>query len=180
MRDFHDLQEGRRRAFGFGMGFPGERGHRHERRGGRGPRRANVRAALLALLTERPMHGYEMISELESRTGGVWRPSPGSVYPTLQMLADEGLVTSEETGGRRQFSLTEAGRAEAEQARESAPWEEFGPDERAEAQDFKEAAFGIMHALRQVGFTGTDEQRARALEVLIDTKRRLYAILAER
>jgi DNA-binding PadR family transcriptional regulator len=180
MRDIHDLHERRRRAFGFGgMGFPGDRGHRHDRRGGRGPRRANVRTALLALLTERPMHGYEMISELENRTGGVWRPSPGSVYPTLQLLEDEGLIVSEQTGGRRRFSLTEAGRDEATRASESAPWEEFGPDERTEARDFREAAIGIMHALRQVGFAGSDEQRGRALEILVETRRKLYAILAD-
>lgn len=172
--------EGRGRAFSFGWGpgdWGGRRGHEHRGRG-RG-RRGNVRAAILALLVERPMHGYEMISELERRTGGVWRPSPGSVYPTLQLLEDEGLISSEETGGRRRFTLTDAGRAEAQAASESAPWEEFGPDERAEARDFKDAAFGIMNALRQVGFAGTDEQRARALDVLSETKRKLYAILAE-
>ena len=91
---------------------PGGPGHAHGRGGrGRGGRRANVRAALLALLLERPMHGYEMISELDSRTGGVWRPSPGSVYPTLQMLEDEGLIVSEESDGRKRFSLTDTGRA---------------------------------------------------------------------
>src|SRR5881275_2840711 len=85
-------------------------------RGGGGPRvrRGNVRAAVLALLTERPMHGYEMIQELEARTKGVWRPSAGSIYPTLQQLEDEGLVTVEESDGKRRFSLTDAGRAEAD------------------------------------------------------------------
>ncbi len=72
------------------------------------------------------MHGYEMITELETRTGGVWRPSPGSVYPTLQLLEDEGLIVSEETGGRKRFTLTDAGRAEAEAGRRAAPWEHFG------------------------------------------------------
>jgi DNA-binding PadR family transcriptional regulator len=134
---------------------------------------------VLALLVERPMHGYEMIQELEQRTGGVWRPSPGSVYPTLQMLEDEGLITVEETGGRRRFSLTDAGRQEATDAAESAPWQAFGADERDQVRDFKEAAMGIMHALRQVGFAGTREQRSRALDVLDETKRKLYAILAE-
>lgn len=125
------------------------------------------------------MHGYEMIQELESRTGGVWRPSPGSIYPTLQLLEDEGLITSEEIGGRRRFTLTEAGRTEADQASESAPWQQFGPDEVAQARDFREASVGILDALRQVGFSGTDEQRARALDVLNETRRKLYAILAE-
>jgi DNA-binding PadR family transcriptional regulator len=146
--------------------------------GGRG-RRGDVRAALLALLTERPMHGYEMIQELDRRTGGIWRPSPGSVYPTLQLLEDEGLVVSEESGGRKRFTLTEAGRAEAEQAAGKAPWQEYADDTVSQARDFRDAALGIMGALRQVGFAGTDEQRRRALDVLLETKRKLYAILAE-
>ena len=152
-------------------------GGRGRGRGRRG--RGDVRAAILALLAERPMHGYEMIQELEARTGGVWRPSPGSVYPTLQLLEDEDLITGEEGEGRKRFTLTEAGRAEAARAAENAPWQEFADDTVSQAQDFREAAFGIMHALRQVGFAGTDEQRARALEVLTETKRKLYAILAE-
>src|SRR5688500_7319047 len=97
------MRESRGRAWG--GGFPpfgrGWHGPGHGRGRGRGPgRRANVRAALLALLVERPMHGYEMIQELETRTGGIWRPSPGSVYPTLQLLEDEGLIAAEEAGGR--------------------------------------------------------------------------------
>ena len=82
--------------FGPGGGpFGPGHGHHHGRGGRRGGRRGNVRAAILALLNERPMHGYEMIQELDQRTGGVWRPSPGSVYPTLQLLEDEGLITSD-------------------------------------------------------------------------------------
>ncbi|MCQ0006040.1 PadR family transcriptional regulator [Actinomadura madurae] len=113
---------------GWGPGGPGHRG-----RGGRGrrTRRGNVRAALLALLAERAMHGYEMIQELDARTGGVWRPSPGSVYPTLQMLEDEGLVSSEEEGGKRLFSLTDAGREEAS-AQTTAPWDEVTEAARRE------------------------------------------------
>jgi DNA-binding PadR family transcriptional regulator len=134
---------------------------------------------VLALLIERPMHGYEMIQELDQRTGGIWRPSPGSIYPTLQLLEDEGLIVSESSEGRKRFTLTDAGRAEAERAAENAPWQEYADDTVSQAQEFKDAAFGIMNALRQVGFAGTDEQRSRALEVLVETKRKLYAILAE-
>ena len=159
---------------GWGAG-PGERGHR---RGGRGSR-PNVRPAVLALLLERPMHGYEMIQELESRTGGIWRPSPGSVYPTLQLLEDEGLIEAEATGGRKRFTLTEAGRAEATTAAENPPWAQFSNDTMSQVQDFRDAAVGIMDALRQVGFNGTPEQRDKALEVLNETKRKLYAILAD-
>jgi DNA-binding PadR family transcriptional regulator len=125
------------------------------------------------------MHGYEMIQELESRTGGIWRPSPGSVYPTLQMLEDEGLIEAEATGGRKRFTLTEAGRPEAAAAAQTPPWQDFTDDNVSQAQDFRDAAVGIMSALKQVGFSGTPEQRDKALEVLNETKRKLYAILAD-
>ncbi|WP_305782843.1 PadR family transcriptional regulator [Symbioplanes lichenis] len=167
---------------GFG-GFGGHQGpanpgHRHGRRGGRGSR-PNVRPAVLALLLERPMHGYEMIQELESRTGGIWRPSPGSVYPTLQLLEDEGMIVAEPTGGRKRFSLTEDGRPEAQTAAENPPWAQFSEDTMSQAADFRDAAVGIMDALRQVGFNGTPEQRQRALEILNETKRKLYGVLAD-
>jgi DNA-binding PadR family transcriptional regulator len=171
--------EHRHRSFGFGSPWEGGgRGHgRHEGRG-RG-RRGNTRAAVLALLIERPMHGYEMISELEQRTGGAWRPSPGSIYPTLQMLEEEGLVTVAEPGegGKRRYTLTEQGRAEAE--RGERPWHDFDQSHIAQLQSVREAGFGIMQAMRQIGMTGTDAQRAQAIEILNDTKRRLYALLAE-
>jgi DNA-binding PadR family transcriptional regulator len=197
MRHQHPhIHEGRMRGFGFPGGFPfggggpggfgggpggwgagpgSERGHR---RGGRGSR-PNVRPAVLALLLERPMHGYEMIQELESRTGGIWRPSPGSVYPTLQLLEDEGLIVPETSGGRKAYTLTDAGRAEAETAAQNPPWSQFTDDNMSQVQDFRDAAVGIMSALKQVGFNGTPEQRAKALEVLNETKRKLYAILAD-
>jgi DNA-binding PadR family transcriptional regulator len=154
-------------------GFPG-RGRGRGRRG-----RGNVRAAILALLAERPMHGYEMIQELESRTGGVWRPSPGSVYPTLQLLEDENLIAGEEVEGRKRFALTDAGRAEAERHAQRAPWEEA-------TEGIAPAAFGLRHAIGQmaeaawtVASAGTEAQQTRALEVLTESRRRLYAILAE-
>jgi DNA-binding PadR family transcriptional regulator len=177
--------EARLRGFGWGgfgaWGGPGGHGpHGHRHAGGFGRRgRANVRAAVLALLTERPMHGYEMITELESRTGGIWRPSPGSVYPTLQLLEDEGLITSEESDGRRRFSLTEAGRAEAAQAG-PAPWERPGDDDLVRnLHDIRDAGVGAMNALRQIMTTGTDDQRRRAIEVIDEARKKLYAILAE-
>lgn len=162
--------------FGRGHG-PGGRG-----RGGgreRGGRRGNVRAAILALLTERPMHGYEMIQELDQRTGGVWRPSPGSVYPTLQLLEDEGLIVSQEAGGRKAYTLTEAGQAEAATAAANAPWAEFSEETVSSGHDTREAIAGIMMALRQLGFERDQDQWNRAVEVLNDTKRRLYSILAD-
>src|SRR6266567_4286449 len=96
---------------GFGGGFGGWGGPFGPGGFGRGPKvgRGDVRAAILVLLTEGPMHGYQVIHELTDRSGGMWRPSPGSVYPTLQLLEDEGLVRSEEVEGKRIFQLTEAG-----------------------------------------------------------------------
>jgi DNA-binding PadR family transcriptional regulator len=152
-------------------------GGRGRGRGRRG--RGNVRAAILALLAERPMHGYEMIQELENRTGGIWRPSPGSVYPTLQLLEDENLIAGEEVEGRKRFALTDAGRAEVERQGQQAPWEEA-------TAGIAPAAFGLRSAIAQlaeaawtVGSAGTEAQQARALEVLSESRRRLYAILAE-
>jgi DNA-binding PadR family transcriptional regulator len=138
-----------------------------------------VRASILALLKERPMHGYEMIREIAERSGGSWRPSPGSVYPTLQMLDEEGLITSEEEGGKKLFRLTETGRAEADQGPE-APWEEAAQGEHWEiVREFARAGGALKDALKQVALTGTPEQRAKALAVLADTRKRLYLILAD-
>ena len=97
----------------------------------RGPRarRGDVRAAILALLAENPMHGYEMIQEIEERTDGLWRPSAGSIYPTLQLLEDEGLIAGEEAEGKRRFTLTDAGtKANAERGDEAPPWEQVTDD----------------------------------------------------
>ncbi|GAA4609297.1 PadR family transcriptional regulator [Actinoallomurus liliacearum] len=149
-------------------------------RGGRRTKRGNVRAAILALLAERPMHGYEMIQELESRTGGIWRPSPGSVYPTLQLLEDEGLISGQESSGKRLFALTDAGRAEtAAAAGRTPPWAEITEDAGAAATHVHSATGQLMMALRQVMHAGNEEQRERALDVINDARRRLYGILAD-
>jgi DNA-binding PadR family transcriptional regulator len=182
----HDERDhGRRHAHGdwppfFGPGFGrgpwgGGRGRGRGRRG----RRGDVRTALLALLSERPMHGYEMIQELDERTGGIWRPSPGSVYPTLQMLEDEGLVASTQSEGRKLFTLTDEGATVAATAAENPPWANIADETVAEAHDVRAAAFGLFNALREVGTQGSEDQRARALEVLAEARRKLYAILAE-
>jgi DNA-binding PadR family transcriptional regulator len=124
------------------------------------------------------MHGYEMIQELEARTGGVWRPSPGSVYPTLQLLEDEDLITGEEGEGRRRFTLTGAGRAEAERQGQRAPWEEVTAGVAPAAWNLRDAIAQTAQAAWSVGSAGTEAQQARALEILNDARRRLYAILA--
>src|SRR3954454_11140168 len=95
---------------------------RFEKSAGSRVGRGDVRAAVLALLAEQPMHGYQIIHQIEERSGGLWKPSAGSVYPTLQLLADEGLISAEESNGRKPYSLTDAGRAEVSQSGVSAPW----------------------------------------------------------
>ncbi|GLZ09353.1 hypothetical protein Acsp03_68190 [Actinomadura sp. NBRC 104412] len=164
--------------WGHGPGPFGPHGGRG--RGGRGrrTRRGNVRAALLALLAERPMHGYEMIQELDNRTGGVWRPSPGSVYPTLQMLEDEGKVTSREEAGKRLFELSDTGREEAS-GEATAPWDEVTEAAGENALRGREAVGQLMGALHQVMAVGSEGQKARALDVVNDARRRLYGILAD-
>ena len=179
----HEEWMGHHGAFGpFGPGRPpmppGPWGHRGRGRGRRG--RGDVRAAILAMLAERPMHGYEMIQELEARTGGVWRPSPGSVYPTLQLLEDEGLIAGEEAEGRRRFTLTDAGRAEAErQGQGQAPWEQVTAGVAPAAWNLRDAIAQTAQAAWSVGAAGTEAQQTRALEILNEARRRLYAILAE-
>jgi DNA-binding PadR family transcriptional regulator len=148
---------------------------------GRGPKvgRGDVRAAILVLLAEEPMHGYQIIQELSERSGGVWRPSPGSVYPTLQLLEDEGLIRSEEAEGRRVFHLTDAGKAEVGRRGEEAPppWEAFGG--AGPLIDLREAGFGVFTAVMQVAQTGTESQIARAREILTETRKSIYRLLAE-
>lgn len=162
---------------GFGPGPWGPKGGRGGPRGR--ARRGDVRASILALLKDRPMHGYEMIQEIAERSGGAWKPSPGSVYPTLQLLEDEGLIASESEGGKKLFSLTEAGR-EAAEAGPEAPWEEASRGVDWEALgEIRQAGFGLMEAFGQVWKTGTKEQREKALTVINDARKRLYLILAD-
>jgi DNA-binding PadR family transcriptional regulator len=148
--------------------------------GGRRARRGDVRAGLLALLAERPMHGYDLIRELEERSGGMWRPSPGSIYPTLQMLEDEGLVTSNEQDGKRVYSITETGKAELEDRKDrggAAPWE-FG--ELGEGLPrLRESIFQLGAAAMQVARTGSADQRGQAAEILSEARKKLYTILSE-
>ena len=159
---------------GFGPGFRPERGHRR-----RGARRGDVRAAVLALLLERPMHGYELIQQIEERSGGVWRPSPGSIYPTLQLLADEGLVSGDESGGRRLFTLTDAGREEAARYEGRSPFSQERDETFEVAHRFRAEMGQLGMAVWQVAQVGTDEQRAEILGVLAEARRRAYQLLAD-
>jgi DNA-binding PadR family transcriptional regulator len=171
-------------------GFGGRRARRYMRHEhgfpgflGRGPRagRGDVRAAILALLAEQPMHGYQVMRELGERSGGVWRPSPGSIYPTLQQLEDEELVRPE-TGdaGRRVFALTDAGReAQAAAAGGPAPWEEVGVEGDVTALELRDLVGQVVAAARQVLHAGETAQIAQAKDVLRDARRKLYRILAD-
>jgi hypothetical protein len=154
-------------------------------RGGFGPwgrgraRRGDVRAALLALLAERPMHGYEMIQELEGRTQGLWRPSPGSVYPTLQLLEDEGLVTHDEADGKRSFRLTDAGRGAASARGDGpSPWEEVTAGADPQALGLQQGIRNVVVAAAQVVRAGSPGQKEEAIAILADARRRIYGLLA--
>lgn len=185
-----------------GDGFAGRRGHtgegwpgaavwdamgqlrgRFDRTvGARGTRagRGDVRAAVLALLAEKPMHGYQIIHEVEERSGGAWKPSPGSVYPTLQLLVDEGFVGAEESNGRKTYSLTDDGKKAADAAADqSAPWEAQHAQGSGRATALPKAGIDLAQAAAQVGRSGNPEQVRQAVVVLQEARRKLFSILAQ-
>ncbi len=160
-----------RAGFGFGPG-----GRRRGR--GRG-KRGDVRAAILSLLAERPMHGYEMIQQIAERSGGLWKPSPGSVYPTLQLLVDEGLlVAGESEGSKRLFELTEDGRTAAENI-ETPPWEEIADDVDPAQANLRSAVGQLMGAVAQAAVNTGEEQQQRVLDIVNNARREIYQILGE-
>ncbi|MGD1050382.1 MAG: PadR family transcriptional regulator [Solirubrobacteraceae bacterium] len=165
-------------GFGPPFGFGGPRGFR---RHGRQARRGDIRTAALLLLAEEPRNGYAIMQEVEQRSHGVWRPSPGSVYPALAQLEDEGLIRSEESEGRKQFAITDAGREQiaARPQEAPAPWDTLADGVSSEVQEL----FGLM---RQVGMAGiqlvqtaTEKQLDEAKQVLTETRRAIYKILAD-
>jgi DNA-binding PadR family transcriptional regulator len=139
-------------------------------------RRGDVRTTVLVALREGPANGYEVMRRLEEMSGGLWRPSPGSIYPHLQLLEDEGIVRSSETGGSRSYSLTESGRAEAERA--TLP---FGSDGEFDDQvrTLRLAVGQLMSAAKQLSGTGEGSQLERGIEVIRRARKELYQILAE-
>jgi DNA-binding PadR family transcriptional regulator len=167
----------RRGEFPFG-GFGGFGGPGFGR--GRKARRGDVRAAALVLLDEEPRNGYQLMQEIEERSDGAWRPSPGSVYPALQQLEDEGLVRTSESEGRRVFELTDEGRAHVEEKRDElgSPWEAFSSDFSDEAREAGMAIKDVAIAAAQVIRSGDPAQVEQARKVLNDAKRQLYMILA--
>ena len=162
-------------GFGFGPGGPrGRRGHGHGR-----SRRGDIRAAILLLLTDRPMHGYEMIQEIAERSGGAWKPSPGSVYPTLQLLVDEGLILGAETDGKKKlFELTPDGRSAAAKIA-TPPWEEIAGDIDPAQQNLRTAAGQLFGALAQSVHAAGPEQQQRVIDIVNTARREIYQILGE-
>lgn len=139
--------------------------------------RGDIRTAILTALVAEPMHGYQIIQAIEKRTLGAWKPSPGSIYPTLQLLADEGLVTAEQVGERKVYSLTDGGRAAADEAG-AMPGDARPGMDHSRARLPKSGA-KLAQAAAQVMQSGTADQRERAADLLDETRRKLYALLAE-
>jgi DNA-binding PadR family transcriptional regulator len=164
-----------RGGFGFGPGGPRGRG-----RGGRGRgKRGDVRAAILKLLAERPMHGYEMIQEIAERSQNLWRPSPGSVYPTLQLLVDEGLLVARESeGSKKLFELTDEGKAAADKI-ETAPWQEIADGVEPGHANLRSAVGQLMGAVAQSAYASSDEQQERIVDIVNNARREIYQILGE-
>ncbi|WP_207947790.1 PadR family transcriptional regulator [Occultella glacieicola] len=165
-------------------GGPDFGGHGHRGRGGGrgrrgGPRpRGDVRAAILLLLAEEPRHGYQLIQEIGERSAGAWTPSPGSVYPTLQALEDEGLLTIETVDGRRTAALTEAGRRYVEDNRDGlgTPWQ-VGGHEAALA--VRRSMMAFVDAAKQVVRVGDAAQHKAAVAIMDGARKDLYRILAQ-
>ncbi len=169
----HKKGRGRGRRGGFPMGsapfFPGK------------PKvsRGDVRVAILHLLAEEPMHGYQIMQELSERSGGMWQPSPGSIYPTLQQLSDEGLIEATDQDGKKVYRLTEDGYAKVESAEDAPPWERFGSDTDEDGLfALRDLGFQVGAAVMEVARSGSEVQIAKAKAILEQTKRDVYRILA--
>ncbi len=181
LQHIEDLIAWRRMRGGpFGMGGPGGFGRGPRGRGRGRARRGDVRLALLRLLAEEPRNGYQLMQTIEARSEGRWSPSPGSVYPTLAQLEDEGLIRSTDGEGSRLYTITDAGREHLEtRAEEPDPWEPTDAEGESALTELGPLVIQIGKAAWQVASVGTEAQRARAVEVLAETRRALYRILAE-
>lgn len=143
--------------------------------------RGDVRVAILSLLAEESMHGYQIIREIDERSNGAWKPSPGSIYPTLQLLADEGLIEAHEADGKKTYSLTESGHEEVKSSR-PAPWadpESQNSHDSSRPTALPRAAAKLAEAVVPIMRSGNPEQVEEAVSVINDARRRLYAILAQ-
>jgi len=125
------------------------------------------------------MHGYEMIKEIAERSDGVWKPSPGSVYPTLQLLVDEGLIVGTETdGSKKLFELTEQGRAAAEKVG-TPPWEEIAEGVDPAQANLRAAVGQLFGAVAQSAHTASPQQQQRIVDIVNNARREVYQILGE-
>lgn len=161
----------------FGGGHRLFRGHGMRFGPGNRARRGDIQIAVLALLNESAMHGYQIIQELAERSGGAWTPSAGSVYPTLQLLEDQGQVVSEQVAGKRVFSLTEEGKARADALPDRQPWAGLAGEADTE-RGLREAFMSLVGATTQVARAGSPEQIERAVGVLNEARRQMYVMLA--
>ena len=178
--DEHEHHEHSQEHFFAGRGMRGPRGRWGGERGGwaggrRMPRGA-IRTAILVALRDEPAHGYEVMRRLEEMSGGLWRPSPGSVYPHLQMLEDEGLVQSSEVEGSRTYTITDAGRAVAEKT--ALPFQADGESDD-EVRTLRVGVGQLMSAAKQLAGAGQKAQIQRGIAVIQTARKELYQILAE-
>jgi DNA-binding PadR family transcriptional regulator len=151
-------------------------------RGGGRRRRGDIRTAVLAMLAEAPAHGYELIQRLEEKTQGAWRPSAGSIYPTLQLLEDEGLVRSEERDGKRVYELTDEGRTAASERMAEAggpPWAGGGGSPGRRYKEFGDALRQLHLAAKQVAMTGDQDQISKVSEIITEARKKIYMLLAD-
>jgi DNA-binding PadR family transcriptional regulator len=153
------------------------RRHRHGRRGRAA--RGDVRTAVLLLLAEEPMHGYQLMQAIADRSGGRWTPSPGAIYPTISQLEDEGLVKVTADAGRKLVTLTDAGRGYVAERGESWVDPLAGYDPAKPDVDLRGLLDQLHGAVRQVGRTGSDQQRTAAAGILTEARRSLYLLLAD-
>ena len=163
-------------GFGFGHGRPG-----FGQMPGSRARRGDMQAAILGLLTEKPMHGYQVIQELADRSGGAWTPGPGSVYPTLQAMEEQGLVSGEQDGSRRVFSLTDTGRAAVGTQRPDRgpmPWQQIA-NASGPRVAMRQSIGTLFAAASQIERTGTDEQVEKAVALIDQARKAMYLLLAE-
>lgn len=170
MSDLNELHQG-------GPAWAGRRGGSGRGRRRNRVQRGDVQAAVLALLAEQDMHGYQILQELAERSGGAWRPSSGSIYPTLRHLQEQGLIRSRAVGSRRVFGITELGRRGVRESGDAEPWRTAAEAEGGRLA-LRRAAESLLSALAQVEGTGTDDQLGRATAILGDARRSLYLLLA--
>ncbi|WP_242048199.1 MULTISPECIES: PadR family transcriptional regulator [Nostocales] len=183
------LSEHHQHKFAHQFAMSGRHGHGH--RGSFGgdwgdeprTRRGDIKFMLLALLSERPQHGYELIKELENRRGGFRKLSPGSVYPTLQMLEEGGYLTSEQVEGKRIYTITDNGRQllsdRQQQSPSKNPYDSFAENKPSELIELRQTLIELHDVVAQIGRSGNLEQANRVKELLVQVKRDIYKFLAE-